>query len=74
MKSVANRYISAGGRLPDYGRSEATDDLMVAASFLVWAEQDGAHFGGHDAKDAFRAMCRMLDIDSVKLRKIMLGG
>lgn len=70
---IASRYISAGGRTPDYDRSCFTDDLMIAATFLVWAEEDGAYFGGHDAKEALKAMCRMLDIDSIGLRKAIKG-
>ncbi|MGR3521932.1 MAG: hypothetical protein ACU0FT_04180 [Paracoccus sp. (in: a-proteobacteria)] len=46
---------------------------MIAATFLVWAEEDGAYFGGHDAKEALKAMCRMLDIDSIGLRKAIKG-
>lgn len=72
-REIASRYISPGGRLDSYGKREAADDLMVAAGFLVWAEADGAEFGGHSAAEAFRAMCRMLDLDAIRLRKIMKG-
>lgn len=73
MNDVSSRYISKGGRTPSYDRSAFTDDLIIAANFLVWAEHDGAYFGGETAKDAFKSMCRMLDIDSVALRKIVSG-
>lgn len=71
--STADRYISKGGRTANYGRGAFAEDLRIASSFLCWAETDGAFFGGHTAKDAFKAMCRMLDMDSVALRKIVLG-
>lgn len=73
MSDVASRYISEGGRTADYGRDEFTTDLITASNFLCWAEDDGAFYAGHTAKEAFKAMCRMLDMDSVKLRKIAMG-
>ena len=69
--SVADRYISKGGRTADYDRSAFADDLMTTANFLVWAEDE--YFAGVTGKDAFVAMCRMLDVDPVHLRKIMKG-
>lgn len=72
--SIADRYISEGGRTATYGRDEFVDDLMTASSFLCWAETEGAYYAGHTAQQAFKAMCRMLDMDSVKLRKITMGG
>lgn len=71
-RSTADRYISKGGRTAGYGRSEATDDLMALALFLLWAEQDGATYGGHDAREAFGAMCRILDIDKAGLRRAIM--
>lgn len=71
---VADRYISPGGRTAAYDRSAFTDDLMTLSGFLAWAEDDGADFGGVRAKDAYSAMCRLLDVDAIKLRKIMTGG
>lgn len=73
MTRVADRYISESGRTASYGRSEFTDDLMAAAGFLAWAEDAGAEFGGVEAKDAMRAMCRMLDLNPRDLRRIMRG-
>lgn len=70
----ADRYISKGGRTPAYDKSAFTDDLIVAANFLAWAEDDGAYYGGESAKDAFKAMCRMLDMDSVGLRRAVMGA
>lgn len=71
MQSVADKYISQGGRTAGYDKGAWTDDLMTLACFLAWAQEDGAYFGGHDAKDAFQAMARLLDLDGVRLRKIM---
>lgn len=71
MSDIAYRYISKGGRTVTYGRKEFTDDLIVAASFLIWAE--GTHFGGERAEDAYLAMMRLLDMDLIKLRKIVKG-
>ncbi|MDB6177912.1 hypothetical protein PAF17_10410 [Paracoccus sp. Z330] len=70
---IADRYISKGGRLPGYDRSAFVDDLITAATFLAWAEDDRAFYAGHTAAEAFKAMCRMLDMDLVQLRKIAMG-
>lgn len=71
---LASRYISKGGRTATYDRKAWTDDLMILAGFLVWAEEDGAFYGGEKATSAYAAACRMLDLDGVELRNIMLGG
>lgn len=71
--SVADKYISASGRMPNYGRKEFADDLMAAATFLAWAENQKAGFGGVEAKDAMRAICRMLDLDPRGLRQAIMG-
>lgn len=71
--TVADRYISPGGRTPAYNQRTWAEDLMTLSDFLVWAEDDGAFYAGHRAQDAFAAMCRLLDVDGVKLRKIMRG-
>ena len=71
MTQVADRYISKSGRTADYGKSDFTDDLITAASFLVWAEDQ--YFGGHTGREAFQAMMRMLDMDTRALRKIVKG-
>lgn len=73
MSEIADRYISRGGRAAAYGKDAFAEDLIVASNFLCWAEDDGAYFAGHTAQEAFKAMCRMLDIDSVALRKIAMG-
>lgn len=69
MTKVADRYISKSGRTAGYGKSDFTDDLITASSFLVWAENE--YFGGHTGKEAFQAMMRMLDMDTMALRKIV---
>lgn len=73
MTAVADQLISKSGRLASYGKAEFTADLVVVSSFLAWAEQDGEIFGGETAEEAFRSMCRLLDIDPIRLRKIALG-
>lgn len=72
MANVADKYISESGRTADYDRSAFRDDLMDAALFLAWAEEDGAMYGGITARDAMRAVCRMLDIDPRGLRKAIM--
>lgn len=72
LTDIADRYISRGGRTAGYGRSTWTADLMTLSGLLVWAEDDEASFGGHTANEAYRALCRLLDLDSIRLRKIML--
>lgn len=74
MTSVADKYISKSGRTASYDRSAHTYDLIDAASFLCWAEEDGALYAGVEAKTALRAMCRMLDIDPRGLRKAIMGA
>lgn len=71
MTKVADKYITKGGRTAEYDRDKFTDDLICAASFLVWAEDE--IFGGETGKDAYRAMMRMLDIDPRAIRKIVKG-
>lgn len=67
----ADQYISKGGRTPSYGKAEFTDDLLCASCFLVWAESE--EFGGYSGREAYQAMMRMLDMDPIKLRKIVRG-
>jgi hypothetical protein len=69
MTQVADRYITKSGRTAAYDRSAFADDLLVAGSFLAWAEEE--YFGGQTGRDAFNAMCRMLDIDPIGLRKAL---
>jgi hypothetical protein len=72
MTEIADKYITPSGRTKDYDRNQFTDDLMTAGLFLAWAEDDDAFYGGVDAKDALRAVCRMLDVDPRGLRKAIL--
>jgi hypothetical protein len=67
MTEIADKYISKSGRTAAYDRAAFTEDLLTASSFLYWAEEE--YFGGHTGKDAFNAMCRMLDLDPIRLRK-----
>ena len=68
-KKIADKYISESGRTRSYDRAAFTDDLLCLAIFLYWAEEDAAMYAGVDAKEAFRAMCRMLDFDPRRLRE-----
>ncbi|WP_112309713.1 hypothetical protein [Pseudogemmobacter bohemicus] len=71
---IASRYIGKSGRTATYDRKTWADDLMILAGFRVWAEEDGAFYGGERAASAYAAACRMLDLDGIGLRNIMLGG
>lgn len=73
MSDIADKFISRGGRTAEYSRTDYVADMVTAASFLAWAEDDGAMFGGETAKDAFMAFCRLLDVPAVKLRKTVTG-
>lgn len=73
MTKIADKYISESGRTADYDRAAFTDDLMAVGSFLAWAEESNEMFAGVEAKDAMRAMCRMLDINPRGLRKAIMG-
>lgn len=72
-KSIADQFISRSGRTPAYDRDAYVSDMVDLAAFLAWAEEDGAYYAGVVAKDAFRAMCRLLDVDVIALRKTALG-
>ena len=74
MSKTADKYISQGGRTDGYSRSDYVDDLATLSCFLAWAEEDGAFYGMTEARDAFKAACRLLDVDSVKLRNVAKGG
>jgi hypothetical protein len=73
MTRVADKYISESGRTASYGRAEFTDDMITAGLFPCWAEEQSACFGGIEAKDAMRAMCRMLDVNPRGLRAAIMG-
>lgn len=73
MGNIADKYIAPSGRTAKYDRAAYVSDLMAATSFMAWAEHDGEQFGGVRAGDAFLAMCRMLDVDPIRLRKIAFG-
>lgn len=72
-EKIADKYISKSGRTAKYGREAMVDDVVDAGSFLVWAEDDGAMYGGVEAKDALRAVCRLLDLDPRGLRRAIMG-
>jgi len=72
-KDVADQFITRGGRTRDYGRDHFVNDLIDVSSFLLWAQDDGKQYAGVEANDAFRALCRLLDIDVVGLRKAIMG-
>lgn len=72
-KQIADQFIGRGGRTKDYGKDEYISDLLDLSGFLTWAEEDGAIYSMVDAKDALRAMGRLLNVDIVALRKINLG-
>lgn len=73
MGQVADRYIRPSGRMAGYDRAAFIDDLCTAANFLAWCEHEQVMMGGVQAGDAFRAVCRMLDVEPIQLRKIALG-
>lgn len=72
-RNIADKYVTKSGRTKDYDRGAFSDDLLAASLFLCWAEDAGAEFAGVTAKEAFGAVCRMLDIDPKPLRQIALG-
>lgn len=73
-KEIADRFISRGGRTLNYDRDAYVSDFIDLSSFLAWAEDGGEMFGGVEARDAFRAMCRLLDVDVIALRRAALGS
>lgn len=71
MTKTADKYISKSGRTADYNEQSMKDDIFQLSLFLVWAEDE--YFAGVEGKDAFRAFCRIHDIDTRELRKIIKG-
>lgn len=71
-KKIADEFISRSGRTTDYDRGKFVDDLIDVSSFLLWAETENQHYAGVDAKDAFRSLCRLLDVDVIGLRKAIM--
>lgn len=69
-KRKADRYISPGGRPPDYDESGVSRDLMCIASFLFWIDPRDM-FGGYTARQATDAFFRLTDFDQAKIRKIL---
>lgn len=71
-RRVADRYIERGGYLPGEREQQWPDDLLCVASFIAWHD-DNALWGGYRADDAFRSLCRLLNLSSVELRNIIRG-
>ena len=71
--TTADRYISRGGRVHGkYDRDAWATDLNCVASFLAW-QDPGELRGGERADDAWTAFCRLLDLPSAELRKVIRG-
>lgn len=71
-KAIADRYIERGGYLPGERGKEFSADLLCVASFIAW--HDDRHLsGGYRAEDAFRSLCRILNLSSVEMRKVIRG-
>jgi len=45
-------------------------DLLAAVSFIGWHDA-GAMVGGYRARDAFEALCRLLNLEPHEMRKII---
>lgn len=71
MTQTADKYISKSGRLAGYDEKAIKDDIFQVSLFLAWAEDET--FAGVEGKDAFRAFCRIHDIDTRELRRILKG-
>lgn len=61
------------GRPEDYDEAAIVADVRLLATFFVWADDADARFGGHDAIEAFSAMCRLLNFDEARLRAAVLS-
>jgi len=68
--TVADRYIARGGGSPSPTGHDIASDLVDLSSFLLWHEE-GDPYGGIRAEDAFLAMCRLLNVEPHKIRKII---
>lgn len=71
-KAKADKYVERGGYIRGERRSGVPDDLLAAASFIAWHDDNRMH-GGVTAKDAFQSFCRLLNFDPIQLRKIVRG-
>lgn len=68
--SKVDKYISPGGRLPDYNRDKHIKDLMCVSAFLLWQDPTSV-MGGYTAREATDAFFRIVDMEQAKFRKIM---
>jgi len=71
--SLADNYISRGGRLPSYDSGFASRDLLAVGSFILYHDREHV-MGGVTAAEAFEAFCRLLDLPAAKYRTIIRPG
>lgn len=70
-RDVADKYIERGGYVHGGERDDCwASDLLCLGSFIAWHD-DKHMMGGYQAKEAWIALCRLLDLHPVEFRKII---
>jgi len=67
---TADKYVSRAGGPPVPTTRDVAEDIVTLSNFILWHEDDDM-FGGVKTKDAFMAMCRLLNIEPHKIRSII---
>ena len=67
---TADKYLSRAGGPPAPTTHDVAKDIVTLSNFLLWHE-DNDIWGGVKAKDAYMAMCRMLNVEPHKIRAII---
>ncbi len=71
-KRTANKYVEPGGYVHGERPKRAAGDLLAVLKFIAWHD-DNDLWGGERAGEAFKALCRLIELAPVEMRKIVRG-
>lgn len=69
-KLIADKYISRGGGAPVHDRDEFVRDLVTLGNFVLWHDKNDMRAMVYP-RDAFAAMCRLLNVEQHRIRQIL---
>jgi hypothetical protein len=69
-RAIADKYISRGGGAPTPDKDEYVRDLVTLGNFILWHDERDMHAMVYP-KDAFAAMCRLLNVEQHRIREIL---
>lgn len=69
-KRTADKYVERGGYAKGERAARWSEDLLAAVSFIGWHDAD-AMVGGYRSREAFEALCRLLNLEPHEMRKII---